>query len=126
MAQEFKDFDKKYAYMLKEGVATPEELRMIEIKDCSYWPAIYGRNLTCSQDHIRRCVYEYEGAEEWQRFRVGLKAVNTRVKILRLERVCTGAIRIPGGDVLNRIRVVNYIGALRRGGQLDANFRVVK
>lgn len=87
------------------------------------------------RDTVAYCVYENEDHADWQQFRVSLKGMTTAQKLymLRVYRghmynVKAGTIwcdRMRWTSVID-CRVDNYIGALRRGGQLDENNIIVK
>jgi hypothetical protein len=106
MAKEFKEFDKQF----EAQAATEEEIAVA--KAHSRWPYE-----VCSWSHreVREAVYHAEGWEEWQKLRVGMKGVSTRVKILRLERYLMSG---EGRTKPKWIRIDNYIKALARGGLL--------
>lgn len=73
--------------------------------------------------------------EEWQRLRLWLKTQDTEEKLKALlvwyqegkvtifERRQTVVVR-EERDWVRRLQVTNYLGALRRGGQLDMQNRV--
>lgn len=107
MAKEFKEYDKIYSAV----DATDEELAVS--KSHTRWPYE-----VCKWSHreVREAVYHADGWEEWQRLRVGMKGVDTRVKILRLERYLMSG---EGRSKLKWIRVDNYVKALARGGLLS-------
>jgi len=86
-----------------------------------------------SMSSIRFAVYEAPGADEWQKFRVSLKGLTTREKLYALMwywevhiAVGAGSHKSPEDWSREIIRVNNYLGALKRGGQLDSALRVVK
>lgn len=117
MAKEFKNWDKKFSrYELDEQrrfYGGPTSF------DCSYWPFGYIQPIN---EVVRHAVYEADGVEDWQRFRVSLKGVSTSTKINMLINYWL----IHYNDELTSIRVWNYIGALRRGGQLNEKLEVIK
>jgi len=133
MAKEFKDFDKKYAKLMggalnfirKQGGSIASE----DIAACTHWPEQYMGKFTeaYSVAQIRFAVYESPDAEEWQKFRVGLKGLNTKEKLYCLMWWHVHAYELlhtdPSRDV---IRVNNYLGALKRSGHLDINLKVAK
>jgi hypothetical protein len=70
------------------------------------------------QDDVQRyCVRD----GHWQRFRLKLKGLSTVEKLDRLERWWDDNQLYPGRT---EVQVGNYLGALRRGGQLDMNNKV--
>jgi hypothetical protein len=112
MAKEFIEYSKKY----KSQPATDKEVA--DAKDIEGWEF----DVTYySVIDIAHAVYGSSSSEEWQKFRVGLKGCSTKVKLLRLERRRVAMIRLGADEAdLERIRINNYIGALVRGGQLEA------
>src|SRR5947208_287754 len=73
----------------------------------------------------RWCVHE----AEWQEFRIQLKGKPTAVKLQFLEKWYDGtAYQGLAGNLYSKwqreVQVGNYLGALRRGGQLDSNNQV--
>lgn len=82
-----------------------------------------------SQHIIKHATYAAEGYMEWQQFRVGLKGLSTALKLVLLED--RYLIKVIDGSNwaqqhLERVRIDNYINALRRGGLLDSEYRVIK
>ena len=73
---------------------------------------------THSPDKIRRCVAQ----ENWQTFRKSLKGLPTEEKLTKL----SGWLRSRRGGGCTKTQVDNYINALKRGGQLNADLEVVK
>jgi hypothetical protein len=137
MAKEFKDFDKKYAHLagtaLKTIIKAGGPIAQEDIAQCDHWPEMRNFTEEYSISTIRFAVYEAPGAEEWQQFRVSLKGLTTREKIYALlwywdAHVAPGAGASISVEAWSReiIRVNNYLGALKRGGQLDSALRVVK
>ena len=87
------------------------------------------------RDTVEYCVYEAPDHTDWQLFRVSIKGLSTAEKLymLSLYRIWQLNETAPGtmnGEMRQisvvQCRVDNYIGALRRGGQLDENYRIVK
>ncbi len=132
MAMEFKDWDRKmsqYKGELKLTAAERAAGLAAQIDALEAWPfEVSSWNIT----FVRHCVYEAGDAAEWQRFRVGLKGLSTPVKIHRLmQRYAefVGKIKPTNQEEaqMRRIqmcRIDNYIGALKRGGQLDDKLRL--
>ncbi len=136
MSKEFKDFDKKYKHLMGTGLkhvinvcGLPDDVHV----DIVSWP--YSHQFTEAYDHseVRYACYEAKTALEWQKFRVSLKGLSTREKLYCL--MWYWGVNItpgPGAHVSKLdwqcevIRVNNYLGALKRGGQLDQHLRVVK
>jgi hypothetical protein len=82
-----------------------------------------------TQGEIQYAVYYAPDVADWQRFRVAMKGQKTvdKIKMLRayfVDRVfycsTTEQMKIDG------CRIDNYIGALRRGGQLNEKMEVVR
>jgi len=86
-------------------------------------------------------VYEADNFMDWQLFRVSMKGLSTSDKVMMLStrwieyacdyvQMCDVGICEKQGEcatgVIEWVRIMNYIGALRRGGQLDAQNRIVK
>ena len=74
----------------------------------------------------RYCVdTSYEEVAEWQRVRLSMKGVPTYEKLAIL-KAHWDKHKVHDGSVTTacHVQVYNYLGALRRGGQLDANNRV--
>lgn len=70
----------------------------------------------------RYCVRE----TEWQFFRLSLKGVPTHHKLQMLSEWYAGAhsSSYMYSQAVRELQVGNYLGALRRGGQLDGDNRV--
>lgn len=74
----------------------------------------------------RYAVYEADGFKEWQLFRVAMKGLTTKEKIFmcRMRWACNVDNAAEDEDishseiVTEMHRIWNYIGALKRGGQL--------
>ena len=138
MVKEFKQYDEKYksykgkfflyesdlSYSLPEFVRDYEENGFLSNNQMTAY----------SHEAIRFAVYNAgESSEAWQRFRVSLKGFNTKKKMVRLKyrwKHFVNDINNNGFDEkdksLERIRIINYLGALRRGGQLDSNNNIVR
>ena len=140
----FKKFEKKLAPAIKEmhrlmvdSCNRPDHLKMI--REITKWDRIVK---TYNQGEVHWAVYHSSTAEQWQVFRAGLKGLTTKQKLYMLEILLVrtdGAVYVAGlRDApkgtnlteaqkerdLNYIRVDNYLGALVRGGQLDASYCV--
>lgn len=139
MAKEFKDWDKHYTKgqieetrkVWRNNVAR----RYKEVAGISVgvnpkpWFWVYcGIYTIYPKEVVADAVYTSEGAPEWQRFRVALKGLETWEKLAFLEARWDIYVKddIMSSQAVERIRINNYIGALRRGGQLDDKFNVVK
>ena len=127
MAKEFKNFDKvyaKYAGKILEG----EEVSLWETKHIKHRKYRHNLSTVFGTDKVRHAVYASETASEWQKFRVSLKGQSTELKLHRLERRYERMQAAADKDEfeLERIRIGNYIGALRRGGQLNEDMEIMK
>lgn len=117
MSKEFKNFDscftqkqidscrRQYGYYCRKEVY-------------EYCPI---ENIIFDNDSIRYAVYFAPDAISWQLFRVALKGISTNEKINML--VSYQKHNTSSNDI---IRIANYIGALKRGGQLDKNLKIVR
>ena len=77
-----------------------------------------GKVGTHSPAKIARCVAD----QRWQKFRKELKGLSTEEKLTKLK----GWQNRRGGGACTKTQVDNYINALKRGGQLNADLEVVK
>ncbi len=76
---------------------------------------------------VAEAVYYAQDVAEWQCFRVSLKGLTTGYKLRNLMSRLLVARHTERLDYdMEVIRVNNYIGALKRGGQLDKELNVVK
>ena len=137
MAKEFKDFDVKYKPFAGKGlveiVRLGGHIAQDDIAACDHWPHKDRFTEDYSMQSIRYAVYEAPGAEEWQKFRVSLKGLTIREKLYCLMWYWDTHIE-PGISAYESVnewshqvmRINNYLGALKRGGQLDSDLRVVK
>lgn len=74
---------------------------------------------SCSRlDVIKYCINDYP----WQQFRLTLKGRTTVYKLQQLEKW----LKQHNFDEASKVQVDNYIGALKRGGQLSAYGEVVR
>jgi hypothetical protein len=139
VSQQFKAFDKKYKHLAGTALKTIESIggkvAKEDIETCNHWPEDYKVRFTedYSRATIAYAVYEAPGAEAWQKFRVSLKGLSTKEKIFCLAwywdtHVAPGAGAYLSADLWQHeiIRVNNYLGALKRGGQLDQDLVVQK
>lgn len=132
MAKEFKEWDKKFsnaelAAEVKLWLEGFEGSRLMDRvpapEDIKRW----------SNTAIAQAVYYADDAADWQRFRVCMKGCTTYEKLFMLtSRRQYMLTEFAEGNLTQEklqnemIRYDNYIGALRRGGQLNAEFKVVK
>ena len=125
MVKEFKDFNKLYAQLIRTDAAEDNSMRMAAALMVR-WQHLVNTNWTQAQ--IKLAVYEAPSSDEWQRFRVSMKGQSTAMKLARLDLRYVAAQNAPqeADWELEKIRIDNYILALRRGGFLDENYRIVK
>lgn len=137
MAKEFKDFDVKYKIYAGTALNTIRRLgghiAQDDIAACDYWPYTSRFTEEYSATSINFAVYHAPGAEDWQKFRVSLKGLTTREKLYCLMWYWETHVDVGAGTHVTVedwsreiIRVNNYLGALKRGGQLDSALRVIK
>jgi hypothetical protein len=118
VAKEFKDFDTKFsraqinvvlADYLYNGSSEADRngYKRWDLK-LDYW----------TNDEIRQAVYELEDSERWQLFRVSMKGRTTSEKLYMLHNYY--AKHDAATVAREKCRIDNYIGALKRGGQLDS------
>ncbi len=133
MAKEFKAFDKKYAKLAGGALNFIRKLNgsiaREDIEECTHWPEeLMGKFVDYYPiPIIRFAVYDSPDAPEWQKFRVGLKGLNTKEKLYCLmwwQLTAYGTLFTDRNRDI--IRVNNYLGALKRSGHLDHNLRVAK
>lgn len=74
-----------------------------------------------SNELVRFAVYEASTAEGWQKFRVSMKGLSTNEKLYAL---AWWSIHHEE-DSYTVIRINNYLGALKRGGQLDSDLNII-
>lgn len=124
MAKEFKEYDKKYAHLMRTDFDEVAEYRAMA-REIEGWDISVDRWI---QADVQHAVYHAADHERWQQFRVSLKGQSTRMKLLRLrDYYMQFGVKSSGMQFkIEKCRVDNYIGALVRGGQLDKNLRVVR
>lgn len=131
MAQEFKLFDKKFAkekrtHAFLRRLSDAEGIsRMAHLKRRGGWPFAFR---IWDQAFVQECVYKLEDHEDWQLFRYSLKGLTTYQKLTMLW-IYGISHTLPDGsgcDVVAQCRIDNYIGALKRGGQLGSKLEVLK
>lgn len=137
MAKEFEEFNRKYAKLAGTALLQIEsvggKIAKEDIAACDHWPHMNQFTEDYSMGTINFAVYKAAGAEEWQKFRVSLKGLTIREKLYALQwywdvHIACGVSTYPAPEDWARqvIRVNNYLGALKRGGQLDSQLRVIK
>lgn len=77
-----------------------------------------------TNDEIREAVYMMEDSVNWQLFRVSLKGLTTQEKLYMLAQYYVH--HDAETTAREKLRIDNYIGALRRGGQLGMYNEVLK
>jgi len=122
--KKFKQWEKKFttAELVSARVrwmgGPPEPLPVRWDMSVDVWP----------QSQVQYSVYDAKDASDWQLFRTALKGVSTPEKLYALKRYyivnCYEAHKVTWE--LHKVRIDNYILALRRGGQLDENYAVVR
>lgn len=128
--KQFKNYDREFK---SAKITHPEQIRQLEMdaEDPAYdaWPFPMPV-LAANGREVDEAVYGVD-CRDWQKFRVSLKGLPTRVKIMRLTRrwIVNEQHRTSLSlreYCVEQVRMQNYIGALRRGGLLDRGYRVVK
>lgn len=122
MAKEFKDWDKRFS---KDQIEASRKrwlsANFSEYDDEWFERALrdmgYDSSITMGQ--VRHAVYEAPDAADWQLFRVSLKGMTTQQKVAMLRMRWDVQIDCERGDgTIEKHRIWNYVGALKRGGQL--------
>ena len=127
MAKEFKKFDKEYRHLI--GKPLPDERFDILAADKIKCWDFMDEYKQPSHVHVRMAVYEVDDHCEWQAFRVSLKTMPTAHKLYRLRNrwilnVLTNQESLKA--TIERIRINNYIGSMRRANLIDADGKIVK
>lgn len=135
MAKEFKDYDMELRTHVNTWLEYELEARhIIEAMAAKmvYWFRT-DDTVVYTEKSVLEAVYESTSAEAWQRFRVSLKGFSSKEKLARLEyrwklmhRLEDEGLTTPAHTRLERIRIDNYVFALRRDGQLNKEFKIVK
>lgn len=144
--KDFKDYDRAFSaedikecrrkYLVKD-VDTKQLATLDDIEGIRFWAHGY---VQPDQRDVQYAVYTAESHMDWQLFRVSLKGLSTKHKLKMLYNrwarfMCDlfdygmfsrNAESEWDRRALEWVRINNYIGALRRGGQLDARLQVVK
>lgn len=128
MAKEFKDWDKAFS---KDEIDVCREEWLCDVmqgkdeNDFLEWPDYIGYDASYTVGQIRYAVYEADDAAEWQLFRVSMKGLRTVEKLIMLghrwQEKCDNVFEMNAKRDLELMRIHNYIGALKRGGQLRQN-----
>lgn len=132
MAQEYKRYDRMYKPLMGTALKTIEKVKgkipKEHINEFDCWdPAVWGPYETYSQEKVNWAVYNAEGFEEWQKFRVSLKGHSTKEKLFCLASYYANHLgKSDREEDLMKIRVNNYLGALIRGGLLNSNLVVIR
>jgi hypothetical protein len=139
MGQRFKAYDAKYRRVAGTALNTVKHLLALDgitadeideaVGTIVGWPHMAEFTEDYSREQIAYAVYESLEADHWQKFRVSLKGLSTKEKIY-----CLGWYWVT--EVINEIddepkrrniiRVNNYLGALKRGGQLNGELIIIK
>ena len=131
MAKEFKNWDKVFS---KDQIQSMRNIWLDE-ESCSFGTDKWFTNALEHMGYeshytvgeVRDAVYNASDANEWQCFRVAMKGLSTREKVFMLHRrwndmhtlLGVGGIHANEDDwQIEKLRIHNYIGALKRGGQL--------
>lgn len=139
MAKEFELYNRKYAKLagtaLKTIVKRGGSIAREDFDAIKGWDeSVFGK---IDEDHtigrIRLAVYTSNDAEQWQQFRVSLKGLSTREKLYCLMNYWLMHVSDGAGAHVSKeawenhkIRVWNYLGALKRGGQLNSQLMIVR
>ena len=91
------------------------------LEDADTWPAVSLWSQP-GQKAVAWAVYQSPDYIGWQTFRVGLKGRTTKDKL----RALWCRWEKSSWYALERDRINNYIGALKRGGQLNDKLEIVK
>ncbi len=126
MGQLYKEYDKKYAEFSGMGLKNlGHQIDESYLVVWTHWnQEEWGPYLTYSQEKIQWAVYQAEGFEDWQKFRVSLKGLETREKLLCLGNYYVTHMKNNAQEELTKIRINNYLGALIRGGQLNDKLEI--
>lgn len=117
MAGEFKEYDKKYRKL--QGSFLEGEAQVRAGGDGTFFfPQEMQKP---SHEEIRHAVYFAPGAEDWQRFRVSMKTMKTRVKLARLNNRWIRKV-VEQQNEFERIRIINYVDSMKRSGLIDDLF----
>lgn len=118
MAKDFRYYDKLYAsyrgrYMpyeigLEKNIRAAAEILI-------RWS---GNQLPWTQKETFEAVYEAEGFEDWQKFRVSMKGQSTSLKLARLA-YRQGYFLDTQLWAIEKCRIDNYINTMKRNGLLD-------
>lgn len=139
MSKEFKEFDRKYKHLAGTAIKNIRGVGGSIAKEDIFgfkttgWPFWDQFTEAYSAGEINFAVYKATGAEEWQKFRVSLKGLTTCEKLYALTWYwythveCGVSGHITAENLRHEvIRVNNYLGALKRGGQLNSALKVVR
>lgn len=144
MGQRFKAYDAKFRryagtalntvkadMQAHHGVSSKEVDEAVAL--IAGWPHMEKFTEDYSREQIAYAVYDSLEADHWQKFRVSLKGLSTKEKLYCLayywRTEVTDALKLSTEhEAVQRdiIRVNNYLGALKRGGQLDGNLTIIK
>ncbi len=131
----YKDFDKKFKEYIGSAWKQFTSLELVNIDTVIGWPYTAEYQDHYDPKYIADTCYNCSTAEDWQRFRVSLKGCTTKIKLASLQRrwdthykIFRGARPTSYVSEWGRemCRINNYLSALRRGGFLDQQLRVIK
>lgn len=129
----FKAFDRMFKNQLHQlirGVPIKELAEAAQV--VKQWPDVI---TPWDHDTVSYCVYEAPDHDDWQLFRVSLKGLSTAEKLYMLKEYYKWQLARTAPGQMNgemrqmsvvQCRIDNYLGALRRGGQLDMENRIMK
>lgn len=104
-----------------------EQWYLDDLAELPFWAHGYDQP---NVETAKHACYWADKWEDWQLFRCALKGLTTGQKLAMLQARWSEYVvaQSRGADqaVLERQRINNYLGALRRGGQLDAQLQVVR
>lgn len=122
----FKEYDVELSqykgtalYQIKQrGGSTARE----DINEITGWDeSVFGKYTVYPQSEVQAAVYDTPDHLEWQKFRVGMKGMTSKEKLY-----CLQWLLVHDERQVTKVRVHNYLGALIRGGQLNAKLEIVQ
>lgn len=135
-SKRFRDYDKifkPYSGKALEHIAHLQEVPTPQaiIDQIQGWPNTALFRESYPAEVIANAVYEGSEAYRWQMFRVSLKGLSIRQKLWALNWYWTVFVSPADGKFRQAanneiIRINNYLGALKRGGFLDSNLKIIK
>lgn len=126
----FKQWEKKFSQdQIKECRSKMRQFitdHSVACKIDNHW---YFEVKQWSQDFVQDCVYRVADVALWQLLRTSMKGLTTKEKLQFLLAYYHSSITNDASReqmMIVKCRIDNYIGALRRGGQLDAEYNIVR